>query len=207
MPLFPTTNADYFTFNVDNSMLLTGQTASGKTELVRRYIARLERAFKPGEMQYAIFDLKAVEFSAEGGVGNKPEYNHTHHRTGKPEDVDYLEELAALAKSRAEAEGESKPFIFIYVEECDFAVQYPDRFVPAVMTINKYAKAANMKLIYSTSRLDSVTVPPELRDSFDLILAGALATFTNEEYIGVPGAAKLQLHEFIVKENKRAEVV
>lgn len=207
MPLYATTNADYFTFNVDNSMLLTGRTGSGKTELVRRYIARLERAFKPGEMQYAIFDLKAVEFSAEGGVGNKPEYNHTHHRTGKPEDVDYLEELAALAKSRAGVGGETKPLIFIYIEECDFAVQYPDRFVPAVMTINEYAKAANMKLIYSTSRLDSVTVPPELRDSFDLILSGYLATLQDEDYIGVPGAARIQPREFIVKENEHSRIV
>lgn len=207
MPLYATTNADYFTFNVDNSMLLTGRTGSGKTELVRRYIARLERAFKPGEMQYAIFDLKAVEFSAEGGVGNKPEYNHTHHRTGKPEDVDYLEELAALAKSRAGVDGETKPLIFIYIEECDFAVQYPDRFVPAVMTINEYAKAANMKLIYSTSRLDSVTVPPELRDSFDLILSGYLATLQDEDYIGVPGAARIQPREFIVKENEHSRIV
>lgn len=206
MPLYPTTNADYFTFNVDNSMLLVGQTGTGKTELVRRYITLLEQAFKPEDMKYAIFDLKQCEFTREGEAGNKPEYNHTRLRFGTPEDMDYLEELAALAKSRAEAGGKAKPFIFIYIEECDMAVQYPDRFVPAVIEINKHAERANMKLIYSTSRAGGQAIPPELRDSFDLILAGTMATLKDEEYIGVPGAAKIQPHEFIVKENSHTSI-
>ena len=52
-----------------------------------------------------------------------------------------------------------------------------------------------------------VTVPPELRDSFDLILSGYLATLQDEEYIGVPGAASLQPREFIVKENEHSRTV
>ena len=194
-----TTNKDYFTFNVHNSALVVGQTGSGKTELIRQYIRRLEQAFTPEQMKYVIYDLKMVEFDPQWEGGAKQEYLYTPVRTGKPEDMDYLEELALLAEKRA-TEEEPQPMIFIYIEECDLAVQYPDRFHNVVMKINTNAERANMKLIFSTSRLSSDIITPHFRDSFDLILSGTLASEADEKTIGIPGAASLKLHEFIVKE-------
>ena len=199
------TNADYFTFNVHNSALLVGHTGTGKSEFVRRYIRRLERAFSPNQMQYVIYDLKQCEFSpqfVDGSIndeGAKLEYLYTDVRIGTPEDMDYLEELALLATSRAK-EDTSVPLIFIYIEECDLAAQYSDRFHSAVTTINKNALAANMKLIFSTSRPSVDIVPPDFIASFDLVLSGTLATEVDEKTLGVPGATKLELHQFIVKE-------
>lgn len=197
-----TTNKDYFTFNVHNSALVVGQTGSGKTELVRQYIRRLEQAFTPEQMMYVIYDLKVVEFDPKWDGGAKQEYLYTLVRTGKPEDMDYLEELAQLAEKRA-TEEEPQPMIFIYIEECDLAVQYPDRFHDAVIIINTNAKRANMKLIFSTSRPSPDIITPDFRDSFDLILSGNLASETDEKTVGITGAISLPPHEFIVKENKR----
>jgi DNA segregation ATPase FtsK/SpoIIIE-like protein len=193
------TNKDYFTFNVHNSALVVGQTGSGKTELVRQYIRRLEQAFTPEQMKYVIYDLKMVEFDPKWEGGAKDEYLYTPVRTGKPEDMDYLEELAQLAENRA-TEEEPQPMIFIYIEECDLAVQYPGRFHDAVMKINANAKQANMKLIFSTSRPSPDIIAPDFRDSFDLILSGTLASGADEKTMGVPGATSLQPHEFVVKE-------
>lgn len=193
------TNKDYFTFNVHNSALVVGQTGSGKTELVRQYIRRLEQAFTPEQMKYVIYDLKVVEFDPKWEGGAKEEYLYTSVRTGKPEDMDYLEELAELAEKRT-AEESPQPMIFIYIEECDLAVQYPDRFHDAVMRINTNAKRANMKLIFSTSRPSSDIIPSDFRDSFDLILSGTLASEADEKTMGVSGATSLPAHEFIVKE-------
>lgn len=197
-----TTNKDYFTFNVHNSALVVGQTGSGKTELVRQYIRRLEQAFTPEQMKYVIYDLKVVEFDPKWDGGAKQEYLYTLVRTGKPEDMDYLEELAQLAEKRA-TEEEPQPMIFIYIEECDLAVQYPERFHHAVMKINANAKQANMKIIFSTSRPSPDIISPDFRDSFDLILSGTLASETDEKTVGITGAISLPPHEFIVKENKR----
>ena len=194
-----TTNKDYFTFNVHNSALLVGQTGSGKTELVRQYIRRLEAAFTPEQMQYVIYDLKQVEFDPtyEGGV--KHEYLYSPIRTGTPEDMDYLEELATLAEVRATQYNPS-PFLFIYIEECDLAAQYPDRFNKAVITINNSAKDANLKLIFSTSRSSPDIITPALRDSFDLLLVGMLASRVDEKTLGARGS--LTAHDFIIKEQQ-----
>lgn len=193
------TNKDYITFNVHNSALLVGQTGTGKTELVRQYIRRLEAAFTPEQMKCVIYDHKVVEFRPKSEGGAKEEYLHTPVRTGKPEDMDYLEELAQLAKARYKLD-KPEPLLFIYIEECDLAAQYPDRFHKAVMTINSRAKKANMKLIFSTSSPRPEIIPPDFRDSFDLILSGILASNVDEENLGMPGTALMSPHEFLVKE-------
>ncbi len=196
------TNSDYFTFNIHNSALVVGQTGSGKTELVRSYIRRLEQAFTPEQMQYIIYDLKVVEFEPKWDGGAKEEYLYTPVRTGKPEDMDYLEELADLAQARADGKEAKDKLLFIYIEECDMAYAYPDRFVPAVMKINRYARQANMKLIFSTSKPSPDFMTPDFRDSFDLILCGSYSRLPeNAEAIGVPQAASLSPYQFIVKEN------
>ncbi|MBM3210452.1 hypothetical protein FJZ39_03900 [Candidatus Saccharibacteria bacterium] len=203
MPFPATTNADYFTFNVHSSLLLVGQTGSGKTELVQRYIKRLERAFTPEQMQYILYDLKQVGIGTKDGGGAKAEYLYTPVRTGKPEYVDYLEELADLAQARAEGKEPKDKLLFIYIEECDLAVQYPERFHAAVMTINKYARMANMKLVFSTSSPRRDVIPPDFRDSFELILSGPLAGKFDEETLGVSDTQSIMFpYEFIVKEVK-----
>lgn len=197
------TNKDYFTFNVHNSALVVGQTGSGKTELVRQYIRRLEQAFTPEQMRYVIYDLKVVEFDPNWEGGAKEEYLYTPIRTGKPEDMDYLEELTELAEQRAKEE-RPEPMIFIYIEECDMAAQYPGRFHSAVIRINENAKRANMKLIFSTSRPSPDIIPSDFRDSFDLILSGILASEADEKTLGMPGATKLNQYEFLVKEDRES---
>lgn len=194
-----TTNKDYFTFNVHNSALVVGQTGSGKTELVRQYLRRLEAAFTPEQMKYVVYDLKQVEFAPENEGGAKHEYLYSPIHTGTPQDMDYLEELAALAEMRA-TQNKPSPLLFIYIEECDLAAQYPDRFHKAVITINNKAKDANMKLIFSTSRPSPDIITPALRDSFDLLLVGTLASKADEETLGTRGS--LTAHDFIVKEQR-----
>lgn len=194
-----TTNKDYFTFNVHDSALVVGQTGSGKTELVRQYVRRLEAAFTPDQMKYVIYDLKQVEFDPAYEGGAKQEYLYSPVRTGIPEDMDYLEELATLAEVRT-TQNNPAPFLFIYIEECGLAAQYPDRFHKAVISINNNAKDANMKLIFSTSRPSPDIITPELRDSFDLLLVGTLASRADEETLGARGS--LTTHDFIVKEQR-----
>lgn len=201
-----TTTKDYFTFNVHNSAVIVGQTGSGKTELVRSYVRRLEKAYTPDEMKYVFFDLKQCEFDthfSNGTInedGAKEEYLYAPVMYGTGADMDYLEKLADLAEERVKT-GETKPLIFIYIEECDMAFEYPARFHTAVMKINKHAKEANMKLMFSTSRPSSDIIPADFRDSFDLVLCGLLASPKDGETMGNSGS--LRPFEFSVQENTK----
>lgn len=194
------TNKDYFTFNVHNSMLLLGQTYSGKTTLVREYMNLLMQAHKPEGAQFVIYDLKQAEFIRWGEDPEKKKYLYTNIRVGTEEDMDYLEELANLAEERAEG-SVTTPLIVIYIEECDLAVQYQDRFDAAVMTINERAKAANMKLIYSTSSPRPDTVSDQLANSFDLMLVGPIYPEAMNRF-GIPIPLLMNQFEFYVKEKQ-----
>lgn len=202
------TNADYFTFNVDNSIFLAGQTGTGKSEFVRRYIRRIEKAYTPEEMQYVIFDLKQVEFSTHfastGEVnekGAKAEYLYKDVIFDPNEGLDVLEELADLSDERIKG-SITKPFLFIYIEECDMAMVNQERFSKSVMTINNNAKQANMKLIFSTSRPSPDVIPKPLLASFDLVIAGELASDADHEWLGVPKPKTWERYSFVVVDNK-----
>lgn len=192
------TNADYFTFNVHNSIFLTGQTGSGKSHLVHQLIKQYEAAYKPGDMKYALFDLKQCEFRIDLGTV-KPEYLLFDVQTWPNEQLfSKLEELADLSIERATKQTKM-PFIFVYVEEDDLALADQSRFDKAIISINKNAKAANMKFIYSTSRPDKFSVSKELLKTFDLILTGPMYD-SHVEYLGVLDLKNIKKFEFLVTE-------
>ena len=179
-------------------MLLVGQTGSGKTELARKIKDNLELAFSPDEMKYALFDLKIVEFQTEHG-NSKKEYL-LFDVVNDSEDFGFskLEELAALSSYRALLDN-PKPLIFVYIEECDFAMMNQKRFDDSVITINQNARKANMKLIYSTSRPCDKTVSKRLLHSFELILTGPLQD-CDYDYLEVPRVSDLKLYDFALTE-------
>lgn len=194
------TSAEYFTFNAHNSALIVGQTASGKSYLVHEYLKRLEKAYQPGDMQYAIFDLKQVEFDPSYEDGAKQEYLLFDVITDSGiEGLQKLEELATLVTKRANNK-KRHPFLFIYIEECDIAYVYQQRFDDAVIAINERAKDANVQLIYSTSRLGEETISKRLRDSFNLLLVGQLADKETAKFLEVEFIPSIQRFGFMVIE-------
>jgi len=192
------TNAEYFTFNAHNSLLLVGQTGSGKSYLVHQLVKRYESAYKPDEMKYAFFDLKCCEFNPSYEDGAKQEYLLFDVELGNAPNYgfDRLDELVALSMERVK-NNINKPFIFIYIEECDMSCRDQNRFDNALITINQNAKKANMKLIYSTSSPRPDTVSEKLLHSFDLILSGNREGYP--QYLGVPNV-ELNRFEFAVTE-------
>lgn len=197
-----TTNADYFTFNVNNSMLLVGQTGSGKTFLVKKLLYTLESAFTPDQMKFALFDMKNVEFVNEGTDDDRS-YSHEYLLFDVVLDpikgLDKLDELAKLAKNRAKL-NKPVPLIFIYIEECDMTVFDKERFDHALITINENARDANMKLIYATSRPGEAAISKRLLHSFELILAGPLADMLDYDYLEVPQVTDLKPYDFAITE-------
>ncbi len=197
------TDKDYFTFNVGNSILLVGQTGSGKSYLLDALFERLVKAKKPEELQFVIFDMTLFEvMNIREGYPEYVELVVTYDTHQPDEMMQSLEKYADLAE--AGRTGMSSEII-ILIEECDMAAAYPGRFHDAVSTINRNAAKANMKLIFSTSRPSVDIVPANFRDSFDIILCGLLASKYDEETLGVPGGSENTTpYSFIVKENEAA---
>ncbi|MDB5162664.1 MAG: hypothetical protein JWN28_271 [Candidatus Saccharibacteria bacterium] len=192
------TSADYFTFNVNYSLLLLGQTGSGKSFLVERLIASRLAALDPKKIQFAIFDLKQC-FSSSLDI--KPEYLlFDIERNGDEKTFQRLEDLAQLCTERVLSHS-TQPQVFIYIEENDLARMDQERFDKAILTINRDARRTNMKLIYSTSSPSGSSVSEGLRDSFELILAGPLL-MTDHDVLRLPYTAHLKPLSFVVTENR-----
>lgn len=197
-----TTTAEYFTFNVDNSMLLVGQTGSGKSVLEDKLLTRIIAAHNPQTLQFVLIDMIGVDF--EDLRQNHQDLIQTDIKFESDKGLDKLDELAQLSDERIKND-DNQPQIFICIEECDLAVADQARFDKAVMTINKNAKAANLKLIYSTSRIGEQTISKQLMGSFDLILVGLLASEETEEFIGVPHLKYRENYTFFVIDNNNQE--
>lgn len=190
------TNADYFTFNVDNSIFIAGQTGSGKSFLVHKLIDRLQQALSPNEVKFVFFDLKQIEFN-----DTNTDYLYCDVIKDPEIGLQKLDDLAQLSEERLKSK-ETKSQIFIYIEECDMAAVDQKRFDKAVTKINTNAKEANMKLVYSTSRPALDVVSKGLLASFDLIMAGQLASGVDAKHLGVPYSEKLEPYSFLVSQHK-----
>ena len=193
------TNADYFTFNVDNSMLLIGQSGTGKSVLVDKYIERLLKSHTPDKLKFILLDMTGVDF----------EQLREKHQVYIQEDVkfdsgkglDVLEVTAHLAEERANS-NDKEPLIVLLIEECDMAAVDQEHFDSLLIRINKAASSANMKVIYSTSRPAPDVVSRDLLESFDLILAGTLSE-VDYENLGINKPKEHPSYDFVVTQRSQ----
>ena len=197
------TNASYFTFNVDNTVFLTGQTGSGKSVLQDKLIDGLVKGHNPETLRFVLLDMTSVEF--DDLRENHKEFIQEYVAIDSEKGLDVLEEMAKLSQDRI-SESVTKPLIFICIEECDMAFIEPPRFENALIKINANAKQANMKLIFSTSRPAPDVISKQLMNSFDLIVAGQLASDADREYLGVPNPKNVEPYSFTIIDNNQAKV-
>lgn len=192
------TNATYFTFNVDNTMFLTGKTGSGKSVLQDKLIDGLVKAHTPETLQFVLLDMTTFDFIDLRD--NHSEFIKNHIETQAKDGLDILDEMAELSEKRIK-ESVVTPLIFICIEECDMACLDQTRFDNALMKINRNAKQADMKLLFSTSRPAPDVISKQLMDSFDLIVAGELASEIDHKYLGVPVSKNLEKYSFTIVDN------
>lgn len=181
--MHPVTTTDYFTFNVNNSALILGPVGSGKSYLVENLIKMYSRAHSPAQLQWAFFDFTRVEFTPAVKEYGLQDYLLFPVVQEPDQALQKLDELAQMSEQRAKNNA-SQPLIFICIDESDAAVTDPGKFASAVTTINKNAPKANMKLIYSTSRINANLLPQELRGSFELLLIGDLVKDEDYQILG-----------------------
>jgi DNA segregation ATPase FtsK/SpoIIIE-like protein len=188
------TNSEYFTFNVDNSLLLVGQTGTGKSVLEDKYIERLIKAYTPDKLKFVLLDMTTVDFAQVRD--NNSAYVLEDVSGDADKGLDVLQQMAEKAEERA-AKNVTEPLIVVCIEECDMAMVDYERFNKLLTRLNQVAAAANMKVIFSTSRPSPKVLSKELLTSFDLILAGKL-TDTAYAFLGVEQPPTHEPFDFIV---------
>ncbi len=196
------TNSTYFTFNVDNTMFLTGQTGSGKSVLQDKLIDGLVKGHTPETLQFVLLDMTSVDF--DDLRENHKEFIQKYVAINSDQGLGVLEDMAKLSQTRID-KSVTKPLIFICIEECDMAFVDPPRFENALLKINANAKQANMKLIFSTSRPAPDVISKKLMSSFDLIVAGQLASDADHEYLGVPKTNNVEPYSFTIIDNNQVK--
>lgn len=184
-------------------MFLTGQTGSGKSVLQDKLIDGLVKGHTPETLQFVLLDMTSVDFEDLREKHN--EFVQKYVAINSEEGLNVLEEMAELSQARKD-DSDTKPLIFICIEECDMAFIEPPRFENALMKINANAKHANMKLIFSTSRPAPDVISKQLMNSFDLIVAGHLASDADQEYLGIPKTHNAEPYSFTIIDNNQDKV-
>lgn len=184
-------------------MFLTGQTGSGKSVLQDKLIDRLVKGHNPESLQFVLLDMTSVDFDELRE--NHKEFILEYVSVDSDRGLEVLEEMAKLSQARID-DSVTKPLIFICIEECDMAFIEPPRFERALLKINANAKQANMKLIFSTSRPAPDVISKQLLDSFDLVVAGQLASDADHEYLGIPKTQNAEPYSFTIKDNNQNKV-
>lgn len=178
----------------DSSILLVGQSGTGKTELVKSLIKNLKNDYSPDEVKFVLFDLKCVEF-----IDEDEKYLLKDIITDAPKGVIVLRQLVEEAKKRIENKHKF-PAIVIYIEECDIAAQFQDKFDTLMISLLGKAKKANYCVIYSTSRVDSGTISYNLLKHFEIILASRLYP-GQIDYLGIGDTSDIKSYNFMRFDN------
>lgn len=188
-------NQSNFSIDEDSSILLVGQTGTGKTELVKSLLKKLKKNYSPKEVSFVIFDMKQVEFQDED-----KQYLLKDIVTESTEGLRVLKDLVVLANKRIKDKVEY-PAIVLYIEECDIAAQYQDKFDELFISLIDKSKLANFCVIYSTSRVDSGTISYELLKHFEVLMVSRLSSGSTS-YLGVDDTSDISGYNFRKIDNK-----
>lgn len=164
-----------------NTVLLIGETGTGKSKIAEDIYAQLKAKFPPAELGFLILDMTRVEF-----LDWKNDPYLITPLIYKPQDA--FEALETVIKDHNETK-----LTVIHIEECDMVIVDRERFEELW---RKASELTNVLTVFSTSRPSKNVITPKVLEHTHLKIAFKLSTQEQSKYIlGFEGAECLEEHD------------
>lgn len=155
------------------TILLVGQTGSGKSVFHNFLYKQLMEQNSPEELGFVFLDMTRVDFSQ--WTSN---YLYLPTIYDSKQALNAFELLGSESASRAKNDSMKKKSIFIHIEECDMVFQDKKRFEDTWVKISENKDRSNIYLVFSTSRVGREVLSEKILNNTDL---KAAFTMVSEE--------------------------
>lgn len=175
------------------TILVTGETGTGKSTLVEDIYSQLKSNFTPKELSFLILDMTRVEF-----IDWKKDQYLLLPVIYKPQDAFEAFETALNSHDKHK-------LTVIHIEECDMVIEDQERFE---QLWNRASNTDNVLVVFSTSRPAKNVLTNDILKDADLKIAFKLSTAEqSKRVLGFEGAEKLdQKNKIIITKNRLVSV-
>lgn len=172
------------------SILMGGQTGSGKSIFINSVICSLLLRFSLDECKFVLIDPKRVEYS-QYGEGLSPFYNPVISNPN--EALCKLETLVRETDWRLE-QNRAKPYLIVVIDTfVDLFVVEPEAFQERICYIASHSKETNIFIIISDSRVGPEIYTDKILNTFRAKIAFATADEEGSRcLLGIPDAINLK---------------
>lgn len=138
----------YHNFSAYPVVLISGQTGSGKSNLIHSFILGLLKKYNSNELKLFLVDCKQIEF----GDYKNNSYLFTPVKTCMQNDGQLFDKLFEEINKRKKNRT-NKPYIFVAIDEfSDLAIQFLSQLEKLVEEISNFGTKIGIGLAMSTSR-------------------------------------------------------
>lgn len=181
-------------------LLISGETGSGKSSLLRAILTTLMLAKSPDKVRFILGDLKLSEF---GVFRNVPHVEGVHF------EADTLE--AALMKVKAEMKKRGRmleqadvphikhlpappPYLVVAIDEVAL-LRKEKSLIGIIEDISSIGRSLGVLLMLSMQRPDAGVLDGRLKNNLTMRISGRQSNEINAKVAGVEGADKIKLKE------------
>ncbi len=158
-------------------ILVIGYTGSGKSQLIFSYLDYLTEMYSPDEFVVFAYDVVRVDYWEKEPV--MPWVKVADWK-------DYRNEILSniqLIKDRTSGATDSKQRVLIHINECDlFQTDYRDSVIELCELVAVNGQAANMQLIFETSRPAQPALPAVLVNAANAKILCPVASDIDAQY-------------------------